>query len=111
MSDTVRTWAEARCEPVTANAYLGGWGIARALAAGADVVVCGRVTDASVVVGPAAWGHGWAPGDRGVRCGGAGRVVARGGPRRLGRSRRRGGGGPRDRVWTAVHRGQLPLPR
>src|SRR3954452_12273728 len=38
---------------LTANAYLGGFGIAAALAAGADVVVTGRVTDASVVVGPA----------------------------------------------------------
>ena len=46
-------------KPVSANAYLGGWGIADALAAGADVVVTGRVTDASVVVGPAAWWHGW----------------------------------------------------
>ncbi|MDQ4119660.1 MAG: DUF1446 domain-containing protein, partial [Actinomycetota bacterium] len=46
-------------KPVSANAYLGGWGIAEALAAGADVVVTGRVTDASVVVGPAAWWHGW----------------------------------------------------
>jgi hypothetical protein len=44
---------------VTANAYLGGWGIARALDADADVVVCGRVTDASLAVGPAAWWHGW----------------------------------------------------
>ncbi|MHB8294278.1 MAG: GNAT family N-acetyltransferase [Acidimicrobiales bacterium] len=49
--------------PLTANAYLGGSGIARALEAGADVVVCPRVTDASVVVGPAAWWHGWAPDD------------------------------------------------
>ena len=48
---------------VTANAYLGGWGIARALAAGADIVVCGSVTDASLVVGPAAWWHGWARDD------------------------------------------------
>ncbi|MEU6701665.1 acyclic terpene utilization AtuA family protein [Pseudonocardia sp. NPDC046786] len=47
--------------PVSANAYLGAWGIAEALAAGADVVVTGRVTDASLVVGPAAWWHGWAP--------------------------------------------------
>ncbi|MFZ5848859.1 MAG: acyclic terpene utilization AtuA family protein [Actinomycetota bacterium] len=44
---------------VTANAYLGGWGIAHALAEGADIVICPRVTDASLVVGPAAWWHGW----------------------------------------------------
>jgi hypothetical protein len=49
--------------PVTANAYLGGWGIAEALAAGADVVVCGRVADASLVAGPAAWRFGWARND------------------------------------------------
>jgi hypothetical protein len=46
---------------LTANAYLGGFGIAAALAAGADVVVTGRVTDASLVVGPAVWWHGWSP--------------------------------------------------
>ncbi len=46
---------------LTANAYLGAFGIARALEAGADIVVTGRVTDASVVVGPAVWGHGWLP--------------------------------------------------
>jgi Acyclic terpene utilisation family protein AtuA len=46
-------------EPVAANAYLGGWGIARCLRAGADVVVTGRVTDASLVVGPAAAHFGW----------------------------------------------------
>ncbi|TVR35587.1 MAG: DUF1446 domain-containing protein [Nitriliruptor sp.] len=44
---------------LTANAYLGGWGIATALDAGADIVVTGRVTDASLVVGPAAWRFGW----------------------------------------------------
>jgi hypothetical protein len=44
---------------VTANAYLGGWGIAAALDAGAQVVVTGRVTDAALVIGPAAWWHGW----------------------------------------------------
>jgi hypothetical protein len=46
--------------PLAANAYLGGWGIADCLNAGADVVVTGRVTDASVLVGPAAAHHGWA---------------------------------------------------
>lgn len=45
---------------VTANAYLGCWGIVEALEAGADVVITGRVTDAAVVMGPAAWHHGWA---------------------------------------------------
>jgi hypothetical protein len=44
---------------LTANAYLGGLGIAAALRAGADVVVTGRVTDASLVVGPAVAHHGW----------------------------------------------------
>ncbi|MCU1462020.1 MAG: exopolyphosphatase [Acidimicrobiales bacterium] len=48
---------------VTANAYLGGWGIATALDAGAEIVVCGRVTDAALVVGPAASWHGWAGDD------------------------------------------------
>ncbi len=46
---------------LTANAYLGAFGIARALDAGADIVVTGRVTDASVVVGPAIWRFGWTP--------------------------------------------------
>lgn len=48
-------------EPIAANAYLGGWGITAALAAGADIVVCGRVTDASLTSGVAAWWHGWTP--------------------------------------------------
>lgn len=46
--------------PLTVNAYLGAWGIVECLAGGADVVVTGRVTDASVVVGPAAAHFGWA---------------------------------------------------
>lgn len=46
---------------LTANAYLGGFGIAAALREGADVVVTGRVTDASLVVGPAVAHHGWSP--------------------------------------------------
>jgi acyclic terpene utilization AtuA family protein len=50
-------------EPLAANAYLGGFGIAECLRAGADVVVTGRVTDASLVVGSAAAWFGWSPGD------------------------------------------------
>ncbi|MGK5554925.1 acyclic terpene utilization AtuA family protein [Actinomadura kijaniata] len=49
--------------PLTANAYLGAWGIAECLRAGADIVVTGRVTDASLVVGPAAAHFGWARDD------------------------------------------------
>ena len=45
--------------PLTANAYLGGWGIADCLNAGADIVITGRVTDASVIVGSAAAHFGW----------------------------------------------------
>jgi hypothetical protein len=48
---------------ITANAYLGCFGIVEALALGADIVVTGRVTDAAVVCGPAAWHHGWARDD------------------------------------------------
>lgn len=44
---------------LTANAYLGAWGIVECLNSGADIVVTGRVTDASVVIGPAAAHFGW----------------------------------------------------
>lgn len=62
---------------LTANAYLGGFGIARALAAGADVVVTGRVTDASVVVGPGIWRFGWGTDDHDALAGAvaAGHVI------------------------------------
>ena len=72
-ADTGEPLAKAGVTPVTANAYLGGWGIAAALRDGADVVVCPRVTDASLVVG-------------------SGRGLARLGP---GRPRRAGGRGGR----------------
>ena len=45
--------------PLAANAYLGAWGIAECLVAGADIVITGRVTDASLAVGPAAAHFGW----------------------------------------------------
>ena len=61
---------------LTANAYLGGRGITAALAAGADVVIAGRVTDAALVVGPAAWWHGWSYDDPAALDALAGAVVA-----------------------------------
>ena len=61
--DDGRPLAGQPVPPVAANAYLGCFGIAGALAAGADVVVCGRVTDAALTMGPAAWRHGWARDD------------------------------------------------
>ena len=59
--DTGVPLSDAGVVAVTANAYLGGFGIAAGLRAGADVVVTARVTDAALVVGPAAWWHGWQP--------------------------------------------------
>lgn len=55
--------AAAGIPVLTANAYLGARGIAAALAADADVVVTGRVTDASLTVGPGMWRFGWGPDD------------------------------------------------
>ena len=49
--------------PVTANAYFGAWGIKEAMDQGADIVVCPRVTDAAVVIGPAAWKFNWSRDD------------------------------------------------
>lgn len=52
-----KDWAlDAHC----GVAYIGAWGIIEALKAGADIVICGRVTDASPVIGAAAWWYQWA---------------------------------------------------
>jgi len=55
--------AVERPDAVAANAYLGAFGIAECLRAGADIVVTGRVTDASLVVGPAIARYGWSRDD------------------------------------------------
>jgi hypothetical protein len=62
---------------LTANAYLGCWGIVDALERGADIVITGRTTDAAVVCGPAAWHHGWSRTDWDALAGGvaAGHVI------------------------------------
>ncbi|KAK0388946.1 hypothetical protein NLU13_2523 [Sarocladium strictum] len=46
-------------EPICAQAYLGSLGIAEALRQGADIVICGRVSDAAPTIGLAAWWHNW----------------------------------------------------
>jgi Acyclic terpene utilisation family protein AtuA len=61
--DTGEPFAAVGQPALTANAYLGGFGIKAALDAGADVVVTGRVTDAALVVGPAAHAFDWTADD------------------------------------------------
>jgi hypothetical protein len=58
-------WAleDWQLEPYCGVAYIGAWGIVEALNAGADIVICGRVTDASPVIGAAAWWYQWAKDD------------------------------------------------
>lgn len=58
--EKLRDW---KFEPLYAQAYLGGLGIAKAFEKGASIVVCGRVSDASPVIGAAYWWHGWSRGD------------------------------------------------
>ncbi|MCF6390458.1 DUF1446 domain-containing protein [Mycobacterium sp. MBM] len=60
MTAAGRSAATGDASLLAANAYLGAWGIVECLHSGADVVVTGRVTDASVIVGPAAAHFGWA---------------------------------------------------
>lgn len=57
---TLKEWGK---ELLTANAYIGAWGIVKALQEGADIVITGRVTDASPVMALAAWWHNWQQGD------------------------------------------------
>ena len=44
-------------EPLCAQAYLGGLGIAKAFEKGAQIVICGRVADAAPTIGGAAYVH------------------------------------------------------
>lgn len=57
--DTKEELAKTNQNVLTANVYFGAWGIKEALDQEADIVICPRVTDAAVVIGPAAWKFGW----------------------------------------------------
>ena len=57
--DSGQKLTDSKNPVLTANAYLGAWGIKEALDEGADIVICPRVTDAAVVMGPAAWKFNW----------------------------------------------------
>ena len=57
--DSVNHLSKGGDEIVFAQCYLGAWGITRAFQEGADIVLCGRVSDASPAVGAAAWWHNW----------------------------------------------------
>ncbi|KAK8002062.1 hypothetical protein PG991_014284 [Apiospora marii] len=61
--DTASFLDDPRKKIVAANAYLGCRAIRAGLDAGADIVICGRVADASPVMGAAAWWHGWSDDD------------------------------------------------
>ncbi|KAK7910748.1 hypothetical protein PG985_013229 [Apiospora marii] len=61
--DTASFLDDPRKKIVAANAYLGCRTIRAGLDAGADIVICGRVADASPVMGAAAWWHGWSDDD------------------------------------------------
>ena len=54
--DSLALWDR---EPIYAQAYIGGLGISEALRQGAQIVICGRVADASPVIGAAYWFHDW----------------------------------------------------
>ncbi|RBQ77392.1 hypothetical protein VDGD_21268 [Verticillium dahliae] len=54
-----RTLDEWGFDPICAQAYLGSLGIAEALRQGADIIICGKVSDAAPSIGIAAWWHNW----------------------------------------------------
>jgi hypothetical protein len=58
--DTGQPLSTVRDRVVSANAYLGARPIAQALGDGASIVITGRVADAALTLGPAAYVHGWA---------------------------------------------------
>ena len=58
--DTGAPWNEFPGDPLLATAYLGARPIVDALELGADIVITGRVADASLFLAACAHAHGWA---------------------------------------------------
>lgn len=61
--DTGRPLSDVRDRVTQANVYIGCEGIVEALEQGADIVICGRVTDAALYLGPMRHELGWAADD------------------------------------------------
>jgi len=61
--DTNQPLAAIRDRVLSANVYLGAFPIAEALGQGAQLVLTGRCTDPSLVVGPLVHEFGWTPAD------------------------------------------------
>ncbi len=61
--DTGEPLASIRGRILSANAYIGAFPLAEALATGADVVVAGRSTDTALTLAPMVHRFGWAPDD------------------------------------------------
>ena len=61
--DTGEPLSTIRERITAANAYIGAFPIAEALDRGAHIVICGRVTDPSLVLGPMIHEYGWQPED------------------------------------------------
>ncbi|KAA3657626.1 MAG: DUF1446 domain-containing protein, partial [Calditrichaeota bacterium] len=57
--DTGAAWTDVHDKVTSANVYLGAAGIVEALNQGADIVICGRVTDPALVLGPMIHEFGW----------------------------------------------------
>src|SRR5262245_3943490 len=75
--DTQQRLAEIRDRVLSANVYIGAFPIAEALGQGAQIVLTGRCTDPSLVVGPLVHEFGWTSADHGLLASGtiAGHIV------------------------------------